>query len=434
MQLSKRILHLAIPMILSNLTIPLLGLVDTAVMGHLSEPYYLAAVGIGAMIFDLLYWSFGFLRMGTTGLTAQAFGQAKTSDMALVLTRHAMIGLLLGLLFVVLQVPIAKLAFYIIDASPRVTFYAKQYFHYRIWAAPAVMVNLVFIGWFVGLQKPRIPLLLSLVINVIAAVLDLVFVYQFGMTADGVALATVIAQYAGLLLGCYCVYGQLCGSPWRWQQGILFAKNEFKKLFSVNRDIFIRSLTILLLFAFFTREGAQFGAVILAANVVLFNFQDAMSYALDGFANAAEALVGEAMGKQDADLLKQAIAKTGWLSLWVALGFVGVYILFGKPLIHLLTSIANVQQTAYHYLIYLIISPIVSVWCYWLDGIFIGAMRAKAMRNTVLLSALLFAVVFWLTQSLQNHGLWLAFLVFMAARGILMAVWLYKRPCLNASQ
>ncbi|MDF1760342.1 MAG: MATE family efflux transporter [Coxiellaceae bacterium] len=428
MQLNKRILHLAVPMIVSNLTVPLLGLVDTAVMGHLSFAYYLAAVGIGAMIFDLLYWSFGFLRMGTTGLASQAFGQADTVQMALVLARHVIVACVIGLLLVILQVPIAKVAFHLIDASAKITHYGLQYFHYRIWAAPAVLVNFVFMGWFIGIQKPRIPLLLSLVINVVAAILDIVFVYGFGMTVDGVALATVIAQYMGCALGCYCVYDYLHGKSWRWQSGVLFAKQHVVELFGVNRDIFIRTLSLLLVFAYFTREGAQFGAIILAANVILFNFQDAMAFALDGFANAAEALVGEAVGKKDAIMLQQAIRQTGWFSCWVALVFAAVYLFLGGPIIHLLTSISHVQLAAHQYLIYMIISPIISVWSFWLDGIYVGAMRTQVMRNCMVISTLIFFVVFWLLYSLQNHGLWLAFLSFMAARAITMGLWLrYKK-------
>ncbi|MDF1761106.1 MAG: MATE family efflux transporter [Coxiellaceae bacterium] len=427
MSLNKRIPHLAIPMILSNLTIPLLGLVDTAVMGHLPHAYYLAAVGIGAMLFNMLYWVFGFLRMGTTGLTSQAFGQADTAQMTLVLARHVIIGFAFGILIVILQVPIAKLAFHLIDASPVVTQYSLQYFHYRIWAAPAVLVNMVFMGWFIGLQKPRIALLLSLVINVLAAVFDIVFVYGFGMTTDGVALATVIAQCMGFLLGIYCVYDCLHGKPWQWQRGILWSKQKVVELFGVNRDIFIRTLCILFVFAYFTREGAQFGAIILAANVILFNFQEAMAYALDGFANATEALVGEAVGKKDESLLQQSIRQAGWFSLWVAIAFVVFYLIFGKMFIHLLTNIEQVRVAAGHYLIYLIISPIISVWSYWLDGIFVGAMRAKDMRNSMLISMLVFFAVFWLLYSWQNHGLWIAFLCFMAVRSITMGLWLrYK--------
>ncbi|MDF1797496.1 MAG: MATE family efflux transporter [Coxiellaceae bacterium] len=428
MSLTKRILHLAVPMILSNLTIPLLGLVDTAVMGHLSHAYYLAAVGIGAMIFDLLYWSFGFLRMGTTGMASQAFGKADTVQMTLVLARHVIVALALGIAIIVLQIPIAKIAFHLVDASQTVTYYGLQYFHYRIWAAPAVLVNFVFMGWFIGLQKPRIPLLLSLVINVVAAVFDLVFVYGFGMTADGVALATAIAQYMGMILGCYCVYDYLHDKAWRWQQGVLLAKQHIKDLFNVNRDIFIRTISLLIVFAYITREGAQFGAIILAANVVLFNLQDSMAFALDGFANAAEALVGEAVGKKDQGLLNNVIRQTGWFSCWLAIAFALFYLLLGSPIIYLLTSIKHVQLAAHHYLIYMIVSPIISVWSFWLDGIYVGAMRTKAMRNSMLISALIFFVVFMLCYSLKNDGLWLAFLSFMAARAVTMGIWLrYKK-------
>ncbi len=427
--MNKRVLQLAIPMILSNLTVPMVGLVDTAVMGHLSHSYYLAAVGIGAMLFDLFYWCFGFLRMGTTSLASQAFGRQDQDQMALVLLRHVAVAILIGLLLLLLQVPMMWAAFHIIHASPVVIHYAKWYFHLRIWAAPAAMVNIVILGWLIGVQKPRRALLITAIINAVSALLDLVLVYGFHMTVDGVALASVVAQYVGLLLGGWVVYGVLKPEAWRWQRGMLFAKEKMTQLFRMNRDIFIRTMSLLVVFVTFTRQGALFGATMLAANVVLMNLQDMMAFALDGFANAAEALVGEAVGKQDQVLMQKSMRDTAWFSLAVALVFAAVYALCGRWVIHALTGIDAVRHMAMRYLPYMIASPLVSVWSYWLDGIFVGASWVKSMRNSMLISALGFFVILLLLHPFGNHGLWWAFLSFMALRGLSMGacLWKYKR-------
>lgn len=422
--MNRRVLQIAIPMILSNLTIPMIGFVDTAVMGHLPHAYYLAAVGIGAMMFDLVYWCFGFLRMGTTGLASQAYGKQDDAQMALVLLRHLLVAVGIGFFLILLQVPFMRLAFHFIHASQIVSHYARLYFHVRIWGAPAALMNMTLLGWFIGVQKPKLALLVMVVTNVFAAVLDLVFVYGFGMTSGGVALSAVIAQYSGAAYGLYCCYRLLRRHVWHWPKGMLFAKEKVTELFVVNRDIFIRTMCLLVVFVTFTRQGAQFGQVVLAANVILMNLQDAMAFALDGFANAAEALVGEAVGKNDQEMMRGAIKDTAGLSLAVAAVFALVYGLLGHSLIHVLTSIDAVRDMAKRFLPYMIVSPLLSVWSFWCDGIFIGATWVKAMRNSMILSALSFFVVLWALSHFKNNGLWIAFLVFMAMRGVTMSLWL----------
>lgn len=423
----KRVLHLAVPMILSNLTIPLLGLVDTAVMGHLPHAYYLAAVGIGAMLFDLLYGVFGFLRMGTTGLTSQAFGKQNYSEAALVLARHTAVAALIGCVLILFQIPLAWLAFHMVDATPTVAHYAKLYYHYRIWGAPAALINVVLVGWFIGMHKPKWPLVIMMVINVFAALLDVWFVYGLGMTSDGVAMASVLAQYLGCFVGGYAVLSALRPHRWHWQKGALFARESMRELVGVNRDIFIRTLSLLAVFLFFTRQGAQYGAIVLAANVVLMNFQSAMAFALDGFANAAEALVGAAVGNGDRQQLRSAIAVTGWFCVAIAVVIAGIYFVLGPHFINALTAIKHVRHTALQYLPYLIASPLISVWSYWLDGIFVGATWVAVMRNTMLIAVMTFFAVLWLLLAWGNVGLWIAFLSFMAMRAIGMAWWLFVR-------
>lgn len=422
----NRVLQLAIPMILSNLTIPLLGLVDTAVMGHLPYPHYLAATGIGAMLFDLFYWCFGFLRMATTGLASQSFGTNDYAQMTMILLRHVAVALLVGVGLIALQVPLMWASFHLIDASATVTHYAKLYYSYRIWGAPAALINMVLLGWFIGLQKPKYPLILMVTINLLAAILDVIFVYGFGMSTDGVALASVIAQYVGCVIGAFAIYTILKPHAWRWPRGALFAKESLHELFHVNRDIFIRTLGLLIVFLAFTRQGAQFGATVLAANVVLMNLQDTMAFALDGFANAAEALVGEAFGKCDKQLLFKAMHHTAWFSVSVAVMIAIIYAIFGGLIIDWLTAIKVVRETARDFLVFMIVSPLICVWGFWLDGIFVGATWVKPMRNTMLIAVGVFFVMLWLLSGLANTGLWIAFLSFMGLRAIGMAVWLLR--------
>ncbi len=422
-----RVWQLAGPMILSNLSIPLLGLVDTAVMGHLSAPYYLGAVAVGALIFSFVFWGFGFLRMGTTGLTAQAFGREDHHELRAVLARAIVLAVALGALVLLLQRPIAAAAFALIDASAEVERYGAEYFAIRIWSAPAALVNYALIGWFLGMQRAQGPLILLLVINLSNIVLDLWFVPGLGMTVDGVAWASVIAEYLGVAVGLWLVRRYLRGHPGTWRGMCIWDWPRLREMWLLNQNIFIRTLCLIFSFAFFTAQGARQGDLILAANAVLMNFQTLMAYGLDGLAHAAEALVGRAVGQRRHDEWRRAIATVGVWSGLVALGFSLLYWLAGEWLIALLTDQAAVREIAHEYLPWLILAPLISVWSYLFDGIFIGATRAREMRNTMLVSTLLcFLPAWYLFQGWGNHGLWAALMVFMAARGLTMT-WSFCR-------
>lgn len=417
----SRVWRLAGPMILSNLSVPLLGLVDTAVMGHLSDAYYLGAVAVGALIFSFVFWGFGFLRMGTTGLTAQAHGREDYDELRAVLARAVVLALGLAALVLVLQGPIVWLAFTLIDASAEVERYGAEYFSIRIWSAPAVLINYAMIGWFLGMQRAQGPLVLLLVINVTNILLDLWFVPGLGMTADGVALASVIAEYLGVVVGLYLVHRYLKPYPGSWRGIQLWHWPRLREMLVLNQNIFIRTLCLIFSFGFFTAQGAKHGDVVLAANALLMNFQTFMAYGLDGFAHAAEALVGRAVGQKRRDEWRSAVYTTGVWSLWVAAAFCLIYWLAGEQIIAMLTNIEEVRLLAQEYLIWLILAPLISVWSYWFDGIFIGATRSREMRNTMLVSTLVFFLPAWyLLQPWGNHGLWAALMVFMAARGITM--------------
>jgi len=415
----REVWALAWPMMLSSITVPLLGLVDTAVIGHVSGSHHLGAVAVGAMIFSILYWAFGFLRMGTTGLTAQAWGEQNGAKNRLLLAQSLVMGAVIGALIVLLQAPIITLALQLMDAAPDVTAEARAYAEWRILGAPAVLCNYALLGWFVGNQNTRIPLILLLVTNLSNMVLDIIAVYGLGMYADGIAAATVIAEYLSLALGLYFSRRVLRKTGGTLDRARLRRWQDYYQLVVLNRYLFVRTLAILFALAFFTSQGAQQGTVILAANAVLLNFLLIISNGLDGFAHACEALAGRFAGARDRlGFYRMASAALLW-SLVAALGFTLVFLLGGKLIISLLTDIEAVKATATAYLPWIWLLPICGVWSFLVDGIFIGTTQVKAMQNTMLLSVFgVYLPVWYLSQPLGNHGLWLAFLTLFLARGL----------------
>ena len=419
-------------MILSNVSVPLLGMVDTGVTGHLESPVYLGAVAIGATIFGFIYTGMNFLRMGTTGLAAQQFGANDNDGLRVSLGQAVIVALLIGALLLALQSPIGLLAMRLIGGEPDVQQFALEYFHIRIWSAPGTLVNYVLIGWFLGLQNARVPLLIFLTINLTNIVLDLVFVLVLGMKVDGVALASVIAEYTGLLVAMVFVVRSLRKRTGHWPLARLFRVHAYGAFFSVNANLLIRTMALMFTFAFVTAQGARLGGLVLAANAVLMNIQLLTSMALDGFAHAAEALVGKAVGQKDQKALQRSVNLALKWSLLFAAAFCLFYLVAGPLLIRMLTDLTDVRETAMRYLPWLILSPLVSVWSFLYDGVYVGATRAKDMRDIMLVSTFLVFIPAWfLLQGLGNHGLWLAFTLFMASRGIGMHLG-YRRRVLPA--
>ncbi len=414
----RRIWRLAGPIIISNVSVPLLGAVDTAVVGHLPGPQYLGSVAIGALIFSFLYWGFGFLRMGTTGLTAQAVGASEPGAQRLILYRALVLGAAIALLILVLQALIAWAAFRLIDASAAVETLADVYFSIRIWGAPATLANYAILGWFLGLQNARIPLALQVFTNGVNILLDLWFVLGLGWGVAGVAGATVLAEFAGLGLGIAFVVSRLrrrgeVRIGWRR----VFDGREIGRMMVINLDIFIRTLCLIFAFAYWTAQSARLGDTILAVNAVLANFNTFAAYGLDGFAHAAEALVGRAKGAGDrAAFARAARVSMLWAGLFAAL-FALFYWLAGDLIIALMTDLAEVRHLAADYLPWAIVLPLVSVWAFAYDGIFIGATRTRALRNGMLISLILYLAAANVGLSVWgNHGLWAALVVFMALR------------------
>lgn len=422
LSLHRRVAAIAVPMILSNLTVPLLGMVDTGVAGHLPEPHYLGAVAIGAQIFAVVFIGLNFLRMGTTGVTAQVLGREDAEGIRGALGQSLLLAWALSLGLIALQWPIREFALYLIaPEQPAITAAARVYFDIRIWSAPAVLTNFALVGWFLGMQNARLPLLLMSVINGTNIGLDLWFVFGLGLDVDGIAAASVAAEYLGALLGLALAHRMLARHPGRWRKIDVFHGDRWRRLVTVNANIFLRTILLVGSFAFFTAMGARQGELILAANAVLLNFQNILSYGLDGFAHAAEALTGRALGENRRGRFEAAVRATLLWSLIVALVYAMIYWLAGRHVIDLLTDLPEVRAEAYRYLPWLWLSPLVSVWSFLYDGVFIGATWAHRMRRTMLVSVFACYLPAWyLLQPFGNHGLWGAFMVFFAARGVTM--------------
>ncbi len=434
MSLHRRLWALAWPLILSNITVPLLGLVDTAVLGHLDSPIYLGAVALGANLFTFVFWAFGFLRMGTTGLTAQAWGANDEDRLYRALLQACLIGLVIGLALLANQWWILPLGLKLMQTSTELWPQAEVYASIRIFSAPAILIQYAITGWLIGSQKTRSALFLAVSTNLVNILLDLMLVMGLGMRADGVALATTVAEYYSAIIGLWLC----CGSRYRYVMQILTTQElwqpkAFIRLLKFNANLFLRTILLLFTFAFFVAQGAQLGTDILAANAVLLTFLMLTSSALDGFANGAEALCGEAIGKARMDQFREAAKVSGIWSLITATAVSICFWLMGDWIISILTDIDSVREQALTYMIWMMALPLIGVWSYLYDGIFVGATKAREMRNTIVLSVLgVFLPCWWLTQSLQNHGLWLSLTIFLGARGVIQ--WCYYRHITHHQQ
>ena len=428
----RAIWRIAAPMIISGISVPLLGLVDTAVMGRLDDSRYLAAVAAGAQLFSVLFITLNFLRMGTTGLTAQAFGSHDAAAFRHALARPALIALTLAALLILLQLPLREVGMALLGPETAVAELARTYFNIRIWSAPAVLLNFVIIGWLLGMQDARGPLAILLTVNLVNIVLDLVLVLGLGLDVRGVAAATVVAEFCGLGLGAWLVRRQLGSWPAHWQRSELLELPAYRRLFAINGALFIRTLALILTFAFITAQGARMGTLVLAVNALLMNFQLLISFALDGLAHAAEALVGRAVGAGDRAGFARVVRRARNWSLLFALLFSLAYAVLGPLLINMLTVIPEVRDTAREYLPWLVALPLISAFSFFYDGVYVGATRTSEMRNVMVGSALLvFLPTWYLGQGLGNHGLWLAFTLFMLARGLGMHLGfriMWRRP------
>lgn len=430
--MNRRILQLAIPNIISNLSVPLLGAVDTAVIGHLDAVYYLGAIAVGSIIFDFIFWGFGFLRMGTTGLVAQAFGAHQTKETRIILARVLLVAFSLSILIILLQFPILKLSLLMVNASPEVEQYVQVYFSIRIFAAPATLALFGLNGWFLGMQNARFPMYVTILLNVLNIILNLVFVLKYDMNVAGVAWGSLIASYVAVGFAIWLYLRTYHTKGISIVREELLQLDALKKFFSVNSDIFIRTLCLVTSYAFFTAKSAETGDVVLAANTILLQLWYISAYGIDGFAFAAESLVGRYFGSNDRERLMEAIKGCMVWGIGIGLAGTACYALFGQQIVSLFTDQTIVLESIHMVLIWTVFAPIVNSICFIWDGVYIGATATPPMRNSMLVATVfVFIPVYYLTlNTLGVHAIWLAMFSFMLARGILLSV-LAKKHIFN---
>ena len=421
--MNRRILNLAVPNIISNVTVPLLSMVDISLVGHLdvNSKLHIGAISLGTMIFNFIYWGFSFLRMGTSGFAAQAFGRRDYRETMLVLSRAVSVAVGGAIFLLVLQYPIAKIGFYLLNGSAEVEALAREYYFIRIWAAPATIGLYALTGWFIGMQNARIPMAIAITVNVLNIGLNYTLIHYFGMASDGVALGTVIAQYCGFILALYIFFKRHSDLLKYWSYKAMLELKALKLFFSVNKNIFIRTMCLIFVMTFFTAQSADIGNTTLAVNSVLLQFFMFFSFVMDGFAYAAEALTGRFFGEHSKDKLTKTVKLLFLWGIGFASLFTLVYIFLGDQILYLLTDNAEVLERSEDFIYWVWGIPIISFTAFLWDGIFIGATASRSMRNAMLLSTLVFfiPVYYLLIGPMGNHGLWLAFLFFQLSRGVI---------------
>lgn len=422
--MNRRILRIAIPSIISNITVPLLGLVDVTIVGHMGDAAYIGAIAVGGMLFNILYWNFGFLRMGTSGLTSQAYGRKDQAEEMKVLTQALGVGLISSLCILLLQYPVERLAFHLLDTSAGVEAYAIRYFRVCIWGAPAVLMMYGFKGWFIGMQNSRFPMFIAIAVNCINILGSLVFVFVLHWKIEGVAWGTVIAEWSGLGLAVLLWlrrYGSL-RERFTLRGSLQWA--AMKRFFSVNRDIFFRTVCLIAVTAFFTSSGARQGDTILAVNTLLMQLFTLFSYIMDGFAYAGEALVGRYIGACNVRELRYAVRNLfGW-GIGLALLFTLLYGVGGECFLGLLTKEQEVIEAAGHYFYWALAVPLAGFAAFLWDGILIGATATRQMLKAMLIACASFFLLYYsFSAGTENHVLWAAFLVYLALRGLLQTWW-----------
>lgn len=414
----RQILKIALPAIVTNITVPLLGLVDTAIVGHMGSAAYIGAIAVGSMIFNLVYWLFGFLRMGTSGMTAQARGRRDLTEAAGILLRSMKVAGIVALALVLLQWPLYHLMLLLMAPTDDVRSLVDVYFYIVVWGAPAMLGLYSLSGWFIGMQNTRIPMFVSILQNVVNIVASLLLVYVFGLKVEGVALGTVIAQYAGFIVAVaflWKYYRKLFRS---WN--VVDRVHTFRAFLSVNRDIFLRTLCLVTVNLYFTSAGARQGAEILAVNTLLMQLYLLFSYILDGFAYAGEALGGRYWGARDMWAYNDVVRRLfGWGALMTVV-FTCIYVIGGMPFLRLLTNEPSVVEASKAYVWWAYLVPAAGVAAFVWDGIFIGTTQTRGMLLSSAIAALVFFVTATITiKTMGNHGLWLSMILYLATRGLI---------------
>lgn len=416
---NRRILQIAVPSIISNITVPLLGLIDVTIVGHLGSPAYIGAIAVGGMLFNIIYWIFGFLRMGTSGMTSQAYGQHDLNEITRLLLRSVGVGLLIAFCLLILQYPILKLAFTLIDTTPEVEQLATTYFYICIWGAPATLGLYGFAGWFIGMQNSRFPMYIAITQNIVNIIVSLSLVFFLNMKVAGVATGTLVAQYAGLLMATllYLRYYNTLRKRIAWKE--IWQKQAMYRFFQVNRDIFFRTLCLVIVTMFFTSTGAAQGEIVLAVNTLLMQLFTLFSYIMDGFAYAGEALAGRYIGAQNRTGLRNTVHQLFYWGVGLSLVFTILYSIGGKGFLGLLTNDIEVINASDTYFYWALAIPLAGFSAFLWDGVFIGATATRQMLYSMLVASASFFGVYYAFHSLMgNHALWLAFIVYLSLRGI----------------
>ena len=426
-QRDRRILQIALPSIVSNITVPLLGMIDVTIVGHMGSAAYIGAVAVGSMIFNLVYWLFGFLRMGTSGTTSQALGRRDFAEVTQLLGRSLGIAMTIALLLMVLQTPLKWLMFELISPTEDVVPFASCYYDIVIWGAPAMLGIYSLMGWFVGMQNTRIPMFISIMQNVVNILASLILVYGFGMKIEGVAWGTIIAQYGGFIVALVLLWGyyrhifRFKDSSSRTQQTSLL---DFLK---INRDIFLRTLCLVAVNLFFTSAGARSGAVILSVNTVMLQFYLLFSYFMDGFAYAGEALCGKLYGAKNHEGFNDTLRHLFRWMVIITVVFTFVYMLADMWIVKLLTNESEVVSTARSYVFWTWLIPIAGSLAFIWDGVFIGMTATRGMLVSSFVASILFFLIYYLFfGAIGNHALWLAQIAYLMARGVVQSVWFLK--------
>ena len=420
---NREILQIALPSIVSNITVPLLGLIDVTIVGHLGAASYIGAIAVGGMLFNIIYWIFGFLRMGTGGMTAQAYGQQDDAEMMRLLTRSMGVGALIAFTLILLQYPIERTAFAFIETTPEIERLATTYFRICIWGAPAVLGLYSFSGWFIGMQNSRYPMFIAITQNIVNILVSLVLVYGFEMKIEGVAIGTLVAQYAGFLMAITLWVHKYKAIRCHAELRSLLDKQAMYRFFQVNRDIFLRTLCLVAVTVFFTSAGAAQGEVILAVNTLLMQLFTLFSYIMDGFAYAGEALAGKHIGANNRTGLQQMVRQLFVWGIGVSLTFTLMYGIGGEDFLKLLTNEESVIAASSNYFYWVLAIPLAGFAAFLYDGIFIGATATRLMLFAMAIAAAAFFLIYFGCRStLGNHALWLAFISYLALRGIVQGV------------
>lgn len=417
--MDKKIFRLALPNIISNITVPLLGMIDIAIAGHLGSAVYIGAIALGSNIFNMIYWNFGFIRMSSSGFAAQAYGARDLTETVHVFLRSLAVGVSIGLLIVMLQYPIGKFALQLIQSGAESKGFVESYFRIVVWSAPAVLSLYAFKGWFIGMQNAKIPMTISIFNNVMNIALSFLFVFGLDMKVEGIALGTMLSQYASLALAIFFWVKYYSRLRKYIRRETILDRAAMRSFFKVNGDVFIRTFLLTLVTTFFTFASSGMGEIVLAVNALLMQFFMLFSYFMDGFAYAGEALTGRYVGARNPMMLKWMLRRLFFWGFIVSAVSVALYTFFPNQILEILTNDPHVIAHTKTFTFWTILIPITGFAAFLWDGVFIGATASKEMRNTMILAAIVFFAAYVIFEPMWgNNGLWLSFILYLVVRGV----------------